>query len=765
MSLTVTIGNKDTSIDLGDLANLQLQPSTFALAADVFTSAILDGPISGLSEDFLKASLTAGTKQQYKKTIDSATSITFGVTPNATCSVIVRKAGTVFPSSTDIKGDPTSTKTISVPAGQGYVSIVLSVSLDVKATGAFTSGSFGVSASIDSNDSFALANHFMFDQSKGVRDAIIDAFSRFVLPFGPDSSDLDRLKLGDMVESEFIGSLALSATLTEGFSGVLFGAFGQGGLSLSASSPLGSVLASAKPTFKLGLSFEVDYTHTDAFRMVILAQPDQIELRYFKRRTDDLVTKLDASATIDPGVKVDFTDKIPGLINSAAQKLVAGADAGVAQAFTQGVSQLVSTATQPLTDATNELNSVVPNLLKKLPALQVGATATFETVTENTVFGVFDFVRTDTTPVNSAAWKLAMSGDLQSAMHQPGVQLGIGSFVENSLTRSTTLSFAFFGLKAQTVDQYFKDATLTYAEKGQFQYRLKTGIGSTSNIFGHQKEADLYFLVGADLKTDGTIKGENVTLNFVRKDQNASDHSFSLGKTIALLLPSGGDSVASLLSDATRTNAKVPVTLTAQFKSSAFKNIKASPFDNGKPQPLDKQVEDQANFEAFTKAVNDVATNANVVFPAKLNDYKNVWAPVNENMGPKGGPPDRRQIGPLSNPKQAFADVTGFQNTDELVLRGFLALLVEAQLFMNLCDDLHQLSTMTGDTDSSDQFKRFVDEVNSIVKDDLTGFPQEFLNGILLALIRRMDTKPDTDGVTAPTSSDVKSFDVSITYS
>ena len=575
MSLTLTIGDKATSIDLGDLANLQLQPSTFTLASDVFTAAVLGGSISGLAGDFLEASLTAGIDQKWKKTIDTATSITFGVTAGATCSVIVRKAGQVFPSSTDIQGDPTSATTVNVPDGKGYVSIILSVSLDVTAKGAFTSGNFGVSASIDNNDKFALANHFVFDQDKAVRDAILDAFNRFVLPFGPDSSDLEKLAAGDMVESEFIGSLALSASLSVGFNSILLGAFGSGGLSLAGSSPVGSVLASAKPPFNLGVSFEVDYTHTDAFRMVIFAQPSKVELRYFKRRTDDLKTVLNASATINLGVNVDFTDKVPGMINSVAQKLVAGADPSVAQAFTQGVSQVVSAATQPLTDATNDLNSVVPNLLKKLPALTVGASAGFETVTENTVFGVFDF----SVPVNSTAWKLAMSGDLQSALHQPGVQLGTGSFVQNSLTKSTTLSFSFFGLNAQSVQTYFNDVTLTYAGNGQFQYQLKTGIGSTSDIFGHQKEADIYFLVQASLAgnvvKDGVVNNESVTLNFVRKDQNASDHSFSLGKTISLLLPSGGSSIAQLLNDATRANPNVPITLTAQFAASAFRKFRS----------------------------------------------------------------------------------------------------------------------------------------------------------------------------------------------
>ena len=760
--LTLNLADQATSINSGDLADVHaLQASTFTLASDVFTAAVLGGPISGLGGDFLEGDLNAGTNQQWKQTIDSNTSITFGVNPNIKCSVIVRRAGTVFPSSLPpVKSDPTTTKTITVPHGKAYVSIVLSVSLEVTANGKFTNGTLGVSAGIDAQDTFGLANHFIFDQSKPIRDAIVDAFSRFVLPFGPDINDFNDLQPGDIVESEFVGSLALSASLTEGFNGVLFGAFGSGGLSLSGKSPLGSVLASAKPTFKLGLSFEVDYTHTDAFRMVILAQPSEIELLYFKRKTDDLKTKIDASATLNPGVNVDFTDQIPSLLNTSAQRLVAGADPAVAQAFTNGVSQLVSAATEPLTDATNELNSVVPNLLKKLSSLTVDASVTFETVTQNTIFGVFDF---SPLPANAAAWKLAMAGDLQSALHLPGVQLGAGSYIESSLTKSTTLSFAFFGLNAQTVEEYLNDVALTYAGNGQFQYRLKTGIAATSNIFGHQKEADFYFLVAANLVQDGAVNNESVTLNIVRKDQNASDRSFSLGKTISLMLLTDGPAIAQLLAAATKCNPKVPVTLTAQFAASAFSKIQATPFIGGKPQPLAAQVDDKKNFELFAQAVDDVASSSDR-FPDIVNDYVNVWAPVNENLiGQPGGPPDRTQTGALSNPTQAFGGLDQFAFVSDGELEIFLSFLEEARRFMNLCADLQQLATLSGDPESSKQFSDLVDLVTKIGKSDATGFPLELLNSVLLALVRRMGAIPTI--ISAPIGSDGKTFDVTLSYS
>ncbi len=133
--------------------------------------------------------------------------------------------------------------------------------------------------------------------------------------------------------------------------------------------------------------------------MVILREQSDMELLYFKRNSNDLKTKIDASATLNPGVNgSQLHGSNPWPVEYRRTEARGERRPAVAQAFTSGVSQLVSAATQPLTDATNELNSVVPNLLKKLPSLTVDAAVTFETVTQHTVFGVFDFSPCRLTP-------------------------------------------------------------------------------------------------------------------------------------------------------------------------------------------------------------------------------------------------------------------------------------------------------------------------------------------------------------------------------
>jgi hypothetical protein len=174
-------------------------------------------------------------------------------------------------------------------------------------------------------------------------------------------------------------------------------------------------------------------------------------------------------------------------------------------------------------------------------------------------------------------------------------------------------------------------------------------------------------------------------------------------------------------------------------------------------------VDDKKNFELFAQAVDDVASSSDR-FPDIVNDYVNVWAPVNENLiGQPGGPPDRTQTGALSNPTHAFGGLDQFAFVSDGELEIFLSFLEEARRFMNLCADLQQLATLSGDPESSKQFSDLVDLVTKIGKSDATGFPLELLNSVLLALVRRMGAIPTI--ISAPIGSDGKTFDVTLSYS
>lgn len=756
--VTLSVGNQSFTVNTGDLAdsNLASQASSaFSLASDVFTTAVMGGPISALSTDFLKAGLSAGHQFQWQRKLSTGFSIGFTINPSVDGTVIVRKNGTVFPSSpSDISNDPTTSHKLDVPAGKAYVSIILKVSLNASGQGGFSSGNLGVKVGISDKDTFTIANHLIFDQSTPVREAIVTAFGRFVLPFGNDVDKVNSLNVGDALEAEFIGCLALSASITEGFNGLLFGAAAKSALSAAARGPLGSVLAKANPSFKLGATFEVDYTHTDAFRSLIVAQSaDVIELLLFKRKTNDLAEKLDFSACV--------TNPLPQVlaevIKQAASKIEAGTSA--APALSKGVSKVTAAAPpEVIKGATDAIQSAVSNFIKGLPSLGVEASVTAETIKENTVFGSFDFAR----PLNAASWSAAMSGDLKSALHLPGVKLGSGSFVENSLTKKTTLSFEFFGLKAQEVDKYFDDVTLTYAGNGRFQFREKVGIGASSDVFGHQGEADMYFTVEASLAEGGNVSDQHVMFFIVRKDKNAGDRSFSLGKTIALMLPSQGPAFAKMLGDATTNNPQIPVAVTAQFTAGIFSRIQATPFVGDVPQSAALGI-DRENYEVFRQAVDDVVAKTGDAFPPESTF--DVWEQVSRNL--KNGPPNHRvsllpQI--HTSPGQTFEN-TGLQQLDPTRLQFIGEYIEEARRFMNLCEDLQQLSTLPPEAaDTSAKLNDLVATITDIVKKDAPIFPLDFLNAVLLALTRRMQAVPTT--VNGPQPSDtMKSFDLTISYS
>jgi len=172
-------------------------------------------------------------------------------------------------------------------------------------------------------------------------------------------------------------------------------------------------------------------------------------------------------------------------------------------------------------------------------------------------------------------------------------------------------------------------------------------------------------------------------------------------------------------------------------------------------------VDDKTNFELFTLAVDQVASSSDR-FPDIINDYDGVWAPVNVNeIG--SAPPDRTQAGNQVNAVQAFSGLDQFDAFDELDLVRFVLFLNEARLFMNLCADLQQLATLAGDTDSSSQFADLVKLVTNIGTSDVTAFPLEFLNAVLLALRRRMDATPTS--LSAPVTPDGAAFNVTVLYS
>jgi hypothetical protein len=164
------------------------------------------------------------------------------------------------------------------------------VSYAVDGGAALSNANLGVKGSAGASRSFMLWNHRSFADTTPLGQAIIGAFESFVFPFAPES--VSALGDGDFVDYEFAGRLALGFGVSYGFGGVLIGGRSGGEVTRSFASPLGSIVAKAKPSFRVGVGLDFDYTHEDDFRVVVgmrrpAGEPRRLSLALLRARVSD----------------------------------------------------------------------------------------------------------------------------------------------------------------------------------------------------------------------------------------------------------------------------------------------------------------------------------------------------------------------------------------------------------------------------------------------------------------------------------------------
>ena len=394
--LTVSIGNKDLTIDSGDLTSTtmaQFASGAFSLGSDVLAAAA-DQPISSLSSDQLQVSIGFGKALSW-----AVGNITIQLTPQVQGTLTIHKAGEIFRFTEAEKDDDDSKRQIvTVPAGKAYVSIAFRVNLQVSGSGSFSSGNFGVAGSAQVTDNFLLANHVQVDSGMAIGDAIKFAFGHFVLPF-TDTAYLD-IADGNFLEYQFYGKLAVSLTASLGFTGVFFGGFSGGELRRCLSSPVGSVSAQATPELDLSAAFTVGYQHEDAFRIVLSGLSDRSRLYLFKMDQSTLSAGLKASAGVSVNASVSLEDPVDDLLDKASTCIFAGVKddnvRGVlCDQFKGRMNELgdktkVSELSKYISDTQDKIN----DQLEKLDRLKVNASLAFERISANTTLLSIDFLRT-----------------------------------------------------------------------------------------------------------------------------------------------------------------------------------------------------------------------------------------------------------------------------------------------------------------------------------------------------------------------------------
>ncbi|HXS95061.1 MAG TPA: hypothetical protein VN736_10680 [Candidatus Limnocylindrales bacterium] len=607
---------------------------------------------------------------------------------------------------------------IVVPDGCVYVSVAFEVSMAVSGGGAFSAGSFGVSANLSQDDTFTIANHRCFQASGNAFAAVREALERFTLPFSP--SAIDSLGPDDVLEYQFLGKLGLGFGLSYGLTTPLLGGRSMGELGRSLNTPLATFAFTARPAASVGASFAVTYNHEDAFRFVFRRGSRQSSaiLTIFRMDTGTLSFKTAGSLTVTAGAAGNVTPKTEQLLDSAVGRAFAGLDGTAVSALK---SKLTAAGNGIVNKLTERANDAIRDLTNKTSG-KAGLELIHETATTDTALFQLTFDLQAPNVIDGAI-RLAMEGRIADAAVFPGVALAPGCLIEHSFHQRTALTFEFFDLWRWTdaVD-YVNNIETVYAGNGLLKLIGTAGVTHTSGIVGHQAMCNVHFRASVqEGATADAVSNLSVHLCFELSDQTRDDAA----ATCRILRACANDRLAAAADEATAFMQAHGGRLatTCAFSQDVFHRFTADKYTNGHPPPPPHS-EDARNYAAFRDAA--VATLGQWL---GFEDYA-AWAAFNRVAIDQEGStmlPDRRHSGNLAVWPAAVA---GPSDSARRTLCRYWS--ESAREFMNLVDDLGLLCQELDEVETDQAFHRLLAELNGIIKNEV---PVDFLKAVLLALI------------------------------
>jgi hypothetical protein len=733
--ITISIGDSTLTIDSGHLSRdsfARFTEGSLTLVSDVLTAAA-GRPLSELPSDTLQAVVKGGGGLSW-----TVGNIDLQLTPGAEGSLTVRRAGEVFRfTDAEQDDDPARRHVVTVPAGKAYVSLSLRVNIGVSGAGGFSHGAIGVGGSVQTTDSFLLANHCQVDATVTVAEAVRAVGERFLLPF--DAAGYREIQDGDFLEYAFYGKLNAGLQSSLGFSGVFFGGASGGEVRRSLSSPIGRVAAQAKPSLELGATFSVGYSHEDAFRMVLWGQRASSRLFVFKMDRSTLSAGLQANAGVRLNAAVTLASNVDSLIDEAARRLFSGvADQTLRNTLIGQFKDKVKSSASDLDRYVKEAERRVNEQIQKLERLSVSASLTRERISAHTALLSVDFDRA----APPDGFDCAIRGDLAGALQAPGTTLAPGSYTASEIQRTTSLRFQLFEtFRASSIQTYFSHSELRYAGDGVFQFRFTAGVKAENDIFGHRKAIEFYFEIGASATAKGAITDQDVLLRVKTTDSNSPVAAQCTANMLELILAGAGAThTVERLRQALAQNPGLTVNVSLEVRSSAYGRVPFSPFVGGKP-PRDQRA-DASNYAAFVRAVDVVYAGGGFRlegFPKQAREFQH-WAHYNIAAIDREGaarPADRRSRGNGATdsvwPQDSLAfPAAGADRSIRPMLRAFL---IAAQQFMNFCEDVPSLARDLNEASTREVFERVLEQAKDLVKQGAGAFPLYFTKPTVAAFV------------------------------
>ena len=626
----------------------------------------------------------SGTKASFNLS-DSAfwktsTGIGFGLSGSAECDLEILTAGCAI----EYLDNLDATSKTGLPAGDysgfAYVKLSLSFNISGNVSGSGSVGALGISgnATGSAGASFIFAHKVKCGTL--LKDAIGEAFQKFVFPFEPSCAT--EMAAGDIAQVTFSGSMSYGLQLSYGIANYSFTA---PSVTTVLQSCTRGTAALNLPSAAIDISARanLDVSHSDDFTAIVQKNDGGHAFLYLMRARK---TDLSGGVSVGAQITINATPSLtlnPPMLQNAVDHITHG----------QAGTMVLAVSGNLQNKLNDKLNDVVKN--------GAGLKAAFDAESDATMILKYKVALSDPALLHHS-WNYFCLGDIRSALGAGGLALEPGSGVCTNINRSLSIGITFFNFfHATDVDSYFQKSKTVITDTGNVRFLFDVGEESESTVNKTLRQARIHFVAEADANSPADVKLE-IELSETN-NRNEARHM------IAILgyLPAGPQATAAAAGMQQFAAAHPAGSLNLNFvlESSAYGKLTCSPY-NGKLPPVNQSV-DAANWKVFHDAAVSLL-DLNYGGSVTYSD----WQAWNEAAnGSKVA--DRRHIG---DPTAGSAVWEGLPQDMQQKLNYFCAATAS---FMDLCDDLQQLAERVGTAKIPDDWNRLLCDLKDIVTRDV----------------------------------------------
>ncbi|MGA3054628.1 MAG: hypothetical protein ABSD63_10515 [Candidatus Korobacteraceae bacterium] len=609
--------------------------------------------------------------------------IAFSLKADASCTIAIGNTSTKFPMAMNVDSKETTNVVAGPTAAMVYINIELDFDIKGTLSGSGNVSGIGIAGKASGSRSATLAYCQPVSAELETADAVKAAFDGLLFPFQPDCAL--NMPVGSIGKVNFDGTLDCELDVT----------YGLGNYKLSAQE-LGAAQSSVKVAWdkltapslvaNAGAKASLTYKHTDHFGVIVQKLDAKTALVYLVRSADD---ETGQSLGVSVGIS---TTSVSCTVDPAELK-------NAVKEVTKGGSPKLQT----------EVESLVPDLQTSLVGKantwlsshkeDAGLMLSLSQQSGRTVLYAFKVDLSPGAPQNLArqSWTALMSGDLRQALQIGGFKLQPGSGVADSLKRSSCIQFHFFNLfQLTTTSDFFKNSVTELAPDGSIRVFVDLGQESQFSIRSASETATIHFVATATEDTQGSNyqKAEvdlYIELSETNKPKEAGRIANSIGSIAANpAVQSAQQKMATFVAN----HGSKKLDLITIFKPSAYQKLACSAYtvdNNGKAHPPAlPQKQDEDNWEVFQASVKRLMTDLSETVAELTYDKWMLWN-VSSNYQ-IGDVPDDHHVPDRRNDGGYMAAGQNLFHDRWPAYRPFL---LASTGFMNLCDDLHSLATVT----------------------------------------------------------------------